>query len=174
MFRTQDLVISALPQAQAAALRLCLWGTRICIRPTIHCGFPTLLTCWRWTWITCWQWTPCPFATCYGFTCLNATCPGRTLDCHLGSQGPGCPGGSVFDPGLLADVINPGAIVINEVSDIRALRGQLQDVMEQLGDLEKRGLDAGMHSAEELEQMETHLKKALEEVQSQRKQGKGK
>jgi hypothetical protein len=172
MFRTQDLVVSALPQAQAAALRLCIWGTRICIRPTIHCGWPTLMTCWRWTWITCWQWTPCPFATCYGLTCLNATVPDP---CQFRTQpGPGCPAGSLLDIGQVTGLINPAAIVINEVADIRTLRSQLQDVMEQLGDLEKRGLDAAVHSPEELDRMESELKQALEEVQSQRKQSKKK
>jgi hypothetical protein len=164
MFRTQDLVVSALPEAHAAALRHCIWGTRICIRPTVHCGWPTLQTCWRWTWIMCWQWS------CQHYT---IQCPGYTVACHIGTQpGPGCQAGSLLDVGMLTDLINPAAIVINEVSDIRALRGQLKDVMEQLDGLEKRGLEAGLHSPEELERMEEQLKKELEKVQAQRKQSK--
>ena len=52
-----EAAIARFPE-HAAALRLCVWGTRICFRPTIHCGFPTIYTCWRRTRITCWPWTP--------------------------------------------------------------------------------------------------------------------
>jgi hypothetical protein len=174
MFRTQDLVINALPKEHAAALRLCIWGTRICLRPTIHCGFPTLFTCWRWTWITCWQWTPCPFATCYGFTCLGATCPGFTAQCHIGTfPGPGCPAGSRLEPGdILTDLVNPATIVINDVADIRTLRTQLQDVMTQLDEFEKGGFDVG--TSGDLDEQEKYLKQALEDVQARRKGSKSK
>lgn len=174
MFRTQDLVISALPKEHAHALRLCIWGTRICIRPTIHCGFPTIHTCWRWTPITCWRWTPCNFATCQGFTCLQATCPGHSfVACRAGTLPDfGCPGGSALDPGdILGGIINPDTIVINDVADIRTLRSQLDDVMKQLDEIEESGLDAAVESPEDLEAMETHLKQALKEVQEKRKKG---
>ena len=171
MFRTQDLVINALPKEHAAALRLCVWGTRICFRPTIHCGFPTIYTCWRWTWITCWQWTPCPFATCYGFTCPGATCPGFTAQCHIGTlPGPGCPAGSRIEiTEAFTDLVNPATIVINDVADIRTLRSQLQDVVTQLDEMERSGMDVGM--AGDLDEQEKQLKQALEDVQAQRKKG---
>lgn len=163
MFRTQDLVINALPKEHAEALRLCVWGTRICIRPTIHCGFPTIYGCWRWTWITCWQWT-CQYASCFGFTC-----PGYSQICQVGTL-PGCPAGSRLDPGdLFTHLVNPAAIVINDVADIRTLRTQLQDVMTQLDEFEKSGLDVGRYSGGDLEEQERQLKQALEEVQAQRK-----
>ena len=173
MFRTQDLVINAMPKEFAEALRLCIWGTRICIRPTVHCGFPTIYTCWRWTWITCWRYT-CPFASCYGFTCYGPTCPGFTAQCQIGTlPGPGCPAGSRLElTDVLTDIVNPAAIVINEVSDIRTLRTQLQEVVTQLDEFEKRGLDVG--TPEDLEAQEKQLKQALEEVQARKKGGRSK
>jgi hypothetical protein len=167
MYRTQDLVINAVPGA-AEALRLCVWGTRICIRPTVHCGFPTIYGCWRWTWITCWQWTYCPLGSCYNVT---FHCPGGSILCEFGTR-PGCFAGSRIDPGdVLTDVINPATIVVHDVADIKTLRTQLQDVVAQLGEFEKGGLDVGTFGGGSLEEQEKALRQALDEVQAQRKKG---
>lgn len=161
-FRSQDLIVNALPAGAVDALRLCIWGTRICIRPTIHCRWwPTFITCWRWTPVTCWR------GSCLQFTCgIISPCPQYSDPCGaLPSQ---CPVGSLPDFTDFTTVVNPGAIVINDVADIKTLRVQLNEVMEKLNDLEQRGLEAGMHSPEELEQMETQLRNALNEIQSAR------
>jgi hypothetical protein len=130
--------------------------------------FPTIYTCWRWTWITCWQWTQCPLGSCYHQTLI---CPGATLACEFGTR-PGCLAGSRLEPGdPLTEVINPATVVINDVADIKTLRSQLEDVMAQLGELEKGGLDVGMGLGVSLEEQEKQLKQALDEVQSQRKKG---
>jgi hypothetical protein len=166
-FRSQDLIVNALPAGAVDALRLCIWGTRICIRPTIHCRWqPTFVTCWRWTHITCWRGTCFQFSNC-GFV---SPCPQFSDPCGaLPSQ---CPAGTIPEFTDFTTVINPGAIVINDAADIKTLRVQLSEVMEKLEELEQRGLEAGMHSPEELEQMETQLRDALNEVQSARKQGR--
>src|SRR5690349_16593553 len=171
-FRTQDLVINALPKQALEALQ-CIWGTRICLRPTVYCQWPTIQTCWRWTPITCWQWT-CGLQSCFRFT---LECPGRTVACPIGTECFGgsinCPAGSRLEITDITTVINPELVVINDVADIKTLRTQLGEVMEELAELEKRGLDAGVRGAGNLEEMENQLKQALKEVQEQRRKGGG-
>lgn len=190
MFRTKDLVITVVPQgADVAQLHKCLWTTRICIRPTFGC-FP-----WTCAPLTCrllsgcgptfCQWnspcgivtpclphTPCgPLSPCGAFSPCGpiSPCPLQSAACPIGTQ---CGGVSpVFDD-TRTQIINPAVFVVNEVADIKALRGQLDELQRQLGEFEEQGLDYQPMSAEELSDLEGKLKGALEEIQQRRKGGK--
>lgn len=190
MFRTKDLVITVVPQgADVAQLHKCLWTTRICIRPTFGC-FPFTcapLTCRLLSgcgptfcqWNTpcgpitpCLPHTPCgPFSPCGAFSPCGpiSPCPLQSAGCPIGTQ---CGGVSpVFDD-TRTQIINPAVFVVNEVADIKALRGQLDELQRQLGEFEEKGLDYQPMSAEELSDLEGKLKSALEEIQQRRKGGK--
>lgn len=78
----------------------------------------------------------------------------------------------MHDPGHPA--INPEVFVIREMNDINVLREQLKDVMSQLDTLEEKGLDVGVYSDEQLADLESKLKEALEEIQRKGGKGKGK
>lgn len=190
MFRTKDLVITVVPQgADVAQLHKCLWTTRICIRPTFGC-FPFTcapLTCRLLSgcgptfcqWNTpcgpitpCLPHTPCgPFSPCGLFSPCGpiSPCPLQSAGCPIGTQ---CGGVSpVFDD-TRTPLINPPVFVVNEVADIKALRGQLDELQRQLGEFEEKGLDHQPMSDEELTDLEGKLKGALEEIQQRRKGGK--
>jgi hypothetical protein len=179
-FRIKDLAVTVLPQGDKQTLAGCIWATRICIRPTIHCPFATCFgftclgpTCYHYT--PCWHFTPCRhFTPCWQFTpCrFHTICPGgfSAIACEAATEPvfEGCPGGSVIqDPGHPGVI--PEVFVIREIQDINVLREQLKEVVAQLDTLEKKGLDAGVYSEEQLADLESRLKEALEEIQKSKR-----
>jgi hypothetical protein len=79
-----------------------------------------------------------------------------------------------FELDPLTPVVNPQVVVINEVADIKVLREELEVVLRRLGEFEQKGLDAETQTPQELAELETKLKEALEEVQARRKADPGK
>jgi hypothetical protein len=196
MFRTKDLVITVVPQGvDVAQLHKCLWTTRICIRPTFGC-FPwtcAQLSCRLLSGcgVTFCQWnTPCgpispcqlptfcgPVSPCGVLSPCGALspcggfspCPLQSNACPIGTQ---CGGVSPVLDDTRTQIINPAVFVVNEVADIKALRGQLDELQSQLGEFEEKGLDYQPMSAEEIANLEGKLKGALEELAQRRKGGK--
>lgn len=149
-FRTEELAITVLPGSK---LKHCLLRTRICIRPTIHC----------------------PWATCYGYTCLGATAgcgplspcgrlsPCGHLSCGIVSGGCGLAHSWPIPPW------DAGPIVIQRAEELESLRGELRETVEQLEQIEEADIGAAAGSAEDLELLEAKLARALEEVRTRRK-----
>ena len=119
----------------------------------------------------CGHFSPCGHLSPCGH--FSPHCPLHSVACVFGTR-PGCgAAGSIFE--IDQDTpVNPVVRVINEVSDIKALRQELDEVQKRLAQFEETGLDVQTDSPEDLATLETKLKEALDDVQARRKSGANK
>lgn len=157
-FRTEELAITVLPGSE---LKHCHLRTRICLRPTLHC----------------------PWATCYGYTCLGATAGcgvlspcGHLSPCgvlspcgHLSPCGPVSGGGCGLAHSWPIPPLDQGPIVIQRVEELKGLRSELRETVEQLDQIDEEDLGGPAGSVEDLDLLENKLERALEEVRKRRK-----
>jgi len=149
-FKTKDLMVSISPNLEIdaeLAAKLCLWRTRICIRPTLD---------------PCWHSFGCHPCT-WRFSCL---CSVRgTVGCgQFNSCGPD---GSTCDPTIFCG--GHTGFEIEDPADLVTLQGELKDVLRRLDQLQEEGLPAQLSSTSELDAAEEALKGALAEIQRQRR-----
>lgn len=190
MFRTKDLVISVVPKtSDIAELQRCLLGTHICLRPTVLCA--RLISCGHHSicpqlyspcgflspcgvYSLCGHLSPCGFYSCGILSPCGhlSPCPLHSVACEFGTR-PGCPGVSIYEGDPRTPIINPAVRVINEVADIKALRQELDEVQKKLAEFEQKGLDVEVETPEDLAELESKLKEALDEVQAKRKASGG-
>lgn len=150
-FKTKDLMVSLSPKAIDAKLaaKLCLWRSRICIRPTLQ---------------------PCAWWSRFCNQCsLMASCACTlhgTIGCQLGNS---CgAGGSACDP---TNIECFGSIDwIENPADLVTLREELTQVLGQLEELEAEGLPATLSNVSEVDAAEAALEEALAQVRRQKKQ----
>jgi hypothetical protein len=145
-FKVKDTLVTVLPRAEAVAdlNKICLWRTRICLHPTL-CAQPTY---------------------CLGCTLhITCLCSHRSFGCGFGNS---CgPGGSACDPTAYCIASDP--FVIQDLEDLVALRGELQETLKRLGEIEASGLASGIRSKAEAEELERSLNEALEQVRTAKK-----
>lgn len=149
-FKTKDLSVSVSPNRELdpeIAKKLCIWQTRICIRPTlIPCGFGGITDC--------------------GICSFDCTFRG-TVGCGA-FKSCGGPGGSACDPTFIP--CGYSYWNIEDPADLVTLREELNDVLQQVERLEKEGLPTQFQTREQVEQAEKALEGALEELRRQKKQ----
>jgi len=156
-FRTKDLLVTVLPKAEAGDLaKVCLLHTWVCLRPSLCarpslCGWPSI---------------------CHNCSVLISCLGGCSA---LISQGCGLfrscgPGGSACDPTIFCAGSDP--YVVADREDLVALRGELQETLKRLDEIEKAGLPSGIGSRSEAEQIERSLSEALEQVRAIKKEMK--
>ena len=157
-FKNRDLLVNLLPQAGLNVERLrkyCLFRSAICRWPTF-CVHRSCLNLASYG--------------CGGCSLLvSVNCGGCTL---LGTGGCGflnsCgPGGSACDPTIFCGGASD-PFVIEDLEDLVTLRGELQETLARLDELEKEGLASGIQSRADADAMERSLTEALEHVRRRR------
>ena len=150
-FKTKDLLVSVSPNLEINPelwKKLCIWRTRICIRPTF-CRWITLHACEPCTWLfTC---GPCSIRGTFGCGAFN-------------SCGPD---GSVCDPTIFCG--GHSVFEIEDPADLVTLRNEMAEVIQELDRLEKEGLPTQFNTKAQAEEAEQALESALEDIRRQKK-----
>ncbi len=159
-FQLKNMVVSILPESekdkvnQACALNT-FRTTTVCVLHTTvtFCHHPTLL-CWHGCThqlTYCWQgcsFIPTPINCHWGCTFV-----GNSIVCQVGSNfPPGCTGTILTDP------YRGG----NPVEDLTALRKGLDELIQNMEKMDQP------QAKEDLDQLESHLNEALEEVRQRK------
>jgi hypothetical protein len=151
-FKSKDLMVSVSPNVEIdreAAAKLCLGGSRICIRPTLD-------PCIGITW---WGCDPCTFRVSCACTIRGSWGCGAFNSCG--------PDRSTCDPTIFCQ----GASIweIENPEDLVTLRDELKGLIRQLDTLEAEGLPSQFNTRDQADAAEQALESALEEVRRQKK-----
>lgn len=151
-FKTKDLLVSVMPNREISEelkAKLCLWHTRICIRPTLWCR-----------WLT-WNCHPCTLLFTWCHHCSIA----GTVGC--GAFNSCGPDGSVCDPTIFCG--GHSIWMIEDPADLVTLKEEMNGVLKQLDKLQKEGLPAEFSSRSDFDAAEEALEGALNELRRQKK-----